>query len=39
SENELQLEIGFTKKTKDGDQGLLWHTSSWNLSNTSTSNS
>ncbi|MFM9028017.1 MAG: ABC transporter ATP-binding protein [Bacteroidota bacterium] len=34
SENDLQLEIGFTQKMKDGDKGILWHTGSWKISAT-----
>ncbi len=36
SEDELQLEIGFTRKLKDGDQGLFWHTGSWKLATPTT---
>lgn len=34
SENDLQLEIGYTRKMKDGDQGILWHTGSWKFETT-----
>lgn len=31
AENDIQLEIESTRKIKDGDQGLFWHTGSWML--------
>ncbi|MFZ7107201.1 MAG: ABC transporter ATP-binding protein [Bacteroidota bacterium] len=30
-ENELMLDINYIRKEKDGDEGLLWHTTKWSL--------
>jgi lipopolysaccharide transport system ATP-binding protein len=31
SENELMLDINYIRKEKDGDEGLLWHTTQWSV--------
>ncbi len=33
SENEITLDLNYIRKEKDGDEGLLWHTTNWQFHN------